>query len=74
VLFRATCAEEAGRRGVAGFVRNLPDGTVEATFEGPEADVRAMVDWCRNGPPLARVDAVDVRSEDPVGDASFRVR
>lgn len=73
VFFRATCAERARELGLGGSVRNLPDGSVEAVFEGPEDAVDAMVGWCRTGPPLARVDRVEVVSEEPVGDVGFRV-
>lgn len=73
VFFRASCSDEARRRGVGGWVRNLPDGRVEAAFEGEEPQVAAMVDWCRHGPPGARVDAVETRVEEPVGAASFGV-
>jgi acylphosphatase len=58
---------------VGGFVRNLPDGTVEASFEGPEPDVEAMVAWCRQGPPLARIDSVEVSREEPLGESSFEI-
>ena len=74
VFFRGTCAAEARRLGVGGWVRNLPDARVEAIFEGPEAAVEQMVLWCRHGPDLARVDGVEVRAEEPVGDVDFRVR
>ena len=74
VFFRGTCAAEARLLGVAGWVRNMPDGRVEAVFEGPEAAVGQMVAWCRRGPELAAVDHVDVRTEEPVGDVGFRVR
>ena len=60
-------------RGVAGAVRNLPDGRVEAEFEGDPAAVDAMVDWCRKGSKWARVDDVEVRDEDPRGDGTFRI-
>jgi acylphosphatase len=73
VFFRATCAAQARRRGLGGFVRNLADDRVEAVFEGPEDAVREMVDWCRLGPDLARVDRVEVLSEEPIGDIGFRV-
>jgi acylphosphatase len=73
VFFRASCAEEARRRGVAGYVRNMPDGAVEAAFEGTDDDVRAMVEWCATGPPTASVDAVTPAAEDPVGDTTFRI-
>src|ERR1041385_5889444 len=51
VFFRESARAEAERRGVAGWVRNLPDGRVEAVFEGPAVEAEAMVDWCRRGPP-----------------------
>jgi acylphosphatase len=73
VFFRASCAEEARSLGVAGWVRNAPDGRVEAVFEGPEAVVEAMVGWCRRGPAHARVDGVEVRDEEPAGVEGFRV-
>ena len=59
---------------VGGWVRNLADGRVEAVFEGPEAAVDRMVEWCRTGPPRARVDAVDVTREQPTGEPNFHVR
>jgi acylphosphatase len=73
VFYRATCARLAREADVAGFVRNLPDGRVEAAFEGPDEVVDRLVSWCRRGPDLARVDEVDVVSEAPIGDATFRV-
>ncbi len=73
VFYRSTCAAAARQLGLAGFVRNLPDGRVEAAFEGPDADVDRMVAWCRHGPELARVDAVEVLEEPLRGDAGFRV-
>jgi acylphosphatase len=73
VFYRATCAGLARRAGVGGYVRNLADGRVEAAFEGPDEVVDRLVDWCRRGPELARVDAVEVVLEDPIGDVTFRV-
>ena len=73
VFFRAACARLAREAGVGGFVRNRSDGRVEAAFEGTNGAVDRMVDWCRSGPELARVDEVEVVAENPVGDASFRV-
>ncbi len=73
VFFRATCAVRARERGLGGYVCNLPDGRVEAAFEGPEGDVDRMVAWCRAGPDLARVDEVEVVAEEPRGDIGFRV-
>jgi acylphosphatase len=74
VWFRDSCVREATARGVAGWVRNLADGRVEAVFEGAPAAVEAMVAWCADGPPRARVDHVEVREELPVGEAPFGMR
>ncbi|MDL2274659.1 acylphosphatase [Desulfosarcina sp. OttesenSCG-928-G10] len=60
VFFRAETRNTAIRLGVFGWVRNTSDGAVEAVAEGPEAAVHAWIDWCRTGPPRARVDSVDV--------------
>lgn len=73
VFFRATCAARARQRGLGGSVRNLPDGRVEATFEGPDEAVDSMVDWCRRGPDLAQVRGVEVVPEEPLGEAGFHV-
>ena len=73
VFFRASCADEARACGVAGWVRNAPDGRVEAVFEGPEASVDAMVDWCRRGPAHARVDTVEVERETVANETGFRI-
>jgi acylphosphatase len=73
VFFRATCARLAREAGVGGYVRNLPDGRVEAAFEGPDDVVDRLAVWCRSGPETARVDSVEIVAERPVGDASFRV-
>ena len=71
VFFRATCAREARALQVVGWIRNLSGGRVEALFEGSDEAVEAMVDWCRHGPDLARVDDVIVTSELPVGERGF---
>jgi acylphosphatase len=73
VFFRATCARLARDAGVGGFVRNRPDGVVEAAFEGPADAVDRLVAWCRRGPALARVDAVEVVAEQPLGEVAFRI-
>ena len=74
VFFRDSCRREASAAGVAGWVRNLPDGRVEAVFEGPEDGVQRMVGWTRDGPSRADVDGVDVNDEPPEGLTGFRVR
>lgn len=65
VWFRESTRQEAERLGVAGWVRNLPDGRVEAAFEGPAMAVQAMAAWCQHGPPNAAVEQVEVTSEAP---------
>jgi len=60
VFFRAETRHTAQTLGLTGWVRNLPDGTVEAVFEGPADAVEQAVAWCRTGPPYALVSAVDV--------------
>ena len=74
VWFRQQCADTARQAGVAGWVRNLPDGRVEAVFEGAPDLVRGVLDWCRQGPTRARVDPVEVVAEEPEGLASFDIR
>jgi acylphosphatase len=58
VFYRSDTRDAALRIGVAGWVRNTRDGRVEAVFEGDRADVEEMVQWCRSGPPNARVENV----------------
>ena len=74
VFFRAEARTRAESLGVAGWIRNLPDGSVEAVFEGQDERVESMVEWCRRGPPGAGVEAVDVEREEPMGETGFRVR
>ena len=73
VGYRQSCADRARREHVAGWVRNLRDGRVEAVFEGPADRVAAMVDWCRHGPSAARVTGVETRPEPPEALTGFRV-
>jgi len=73
VFFRASCAERADDLGLGGWIRNVPGGGVEAVFEGTESGVAQMVSWCREGPPLARVDRIDVVDEAPAGEAGFHI-
>ena len=73
VWFRETTRRHAERHGVAGWVRNEPDGTVAAAFEGEEDAVARLVDFCHLGPPDARVDHVDVTEEEPRGASGFTV-
>lgn len=68
VFFRASAADEARRLGLTGWVRNLPDGSVEAVAEGPRAQVDAFVAWCHRGPPAAQVSGVTVRTDTATGE------
>ena len=75
VFFRAHTQEEARRRGITGWVRNLSDGGVEVVCEGEEQAVYLMIEWCRGGPPHAEVAAVAVENEQYSGEFSdFTVR
>lgn len=75
VFFRASTERQAERRGVAGWVRNAPDGTLEVWLEGGRDDVEAVERWIRGGgPPAARVQAVDVLEAEPAGHERFEVR
>ena len=73
VGFRYAVERAARSRGVTGWVRNSPDGTVEAVFEGSREDVEALVDLCRRGPRGAQVDSVRVLDEPVERLAGFRV-
>jgi acylphosphatase len=74
VFFRDTVRRQAVRGGVAGWVRNNRDGTVEAVFEGDEAKVEHLVALCHEGPRGARVDRVEVVDEAPEGLTGFFTR
>lgn len=64
VCFRITTKQEAEKHDVTGWVRNRTDGSVEAVFEGKKERVNSVLEWCRNGPSMARVNKVATRSED----------
>jgi acylphosphatase len=75
VFFRSETRHEANRRNVNGWVRNLPDRRVEAVFEGEKDDVERLIEFCRRGPPGARVTGVEVRWERYTGEfGGFRAR
>jgi acylphosphatase len=73
VFFRDTCARRARAAGVAGWVRNRADGTVEAWFQGDAQAVENMVTWCRQGPPRAEVTDVAVADVEPAPLSAFRI-
>jgi acylphosphatase len=73
VFFRDTVRRRATAVGVSGWVRNNPDGSVEAVFEGAEDAVARLVDLCREGPRGARVDAIEVYEEEAEGLEGFPI-
>lgn len=73
VFFRETTRRRAETVGVTGWVRNRPDGAVEAVFEGERDAVERLIEFCERGPRGAGVDWVDVIAEDPEGLAGFSI-
>jgi acylphosphatase len=73
VGFRWSCRRMAEAEGLAGWCRNLPDGRVEACFEGDPAAVERALAWCRAGAPSAIVTSLDVTPERPQGEPGFRL-
>lgn len=74
VWFRDATRREAEPLRLKGWVQNLPDGRVEAVFEGTPYAVDRLVAWCHDGPPQASVRHVEVIEEEPQGEAPFEVR
>src|SRR5512142_3377070 len=74
VFFRDTCCREADAAKVAGWVRNLPDGRVEAVFEGAPEAVDRLIAWSRRGPAEAEVTGVESREEPVEGLSGFEIR
>ena len=73
VKYRATAQREAHRRGLTGWVRNEPDGTVLIDIEGDPAAVDTFLTWCAEGPPGARVATVETTAATPVGYEEFAI-
>jgi acylphosphatase len=74
VAYRASTVTEARRLGVVGWVKNRDDGSVELEAEGPDDMVAALIQWCHEGPPAARVGRVAVEELTPVGtDRDFEI-
>ena len=75
VYFRANCAEKAETLGLHGYVRNLPDGSVEAVFEGGRRGVETCIEWNKTSQPHARVETVEVTWHEPEGNLrGFHIR
>jgi len=74
VFFRDYTMKQAEMLGLDGWVRNLPDRTVEAVIEGEAERVDAMSDWLHSGSPMATVTSVDITDEEPCGETGFTIR
>jgi acylphosphatase len=75
VFFRAETENNANRHDITGWVRNLPDGRVEAVFEGEKQEVDAIIEFCKRGPPGAYVRKLDITWEERTGEfMEFKVR
>ncbi len=75
VWFRANTKQKAEQLGINGWVKNIADGKVAALFEGDEKHVQEMIEWCHHGPPLAKVENIEVKKQSPTnGFEGFSVR
>jgi acylphosphatase len=75
VFYRSNTRRKALELGLKGWVRNLGDGRVEIVAEGGEERLERLIEWCRRGPPMARVTGLEVRWENPTGEyEDFEVR
>ncbi len=74
VFFRSSVRKQARRLGLKGFVRNEPDGTVRVEAEGDGGAIKGLADWCREGPPLARVKKIEARPGEIEGYENFEVK
>ena len=75
VFFRSETKHKADRYDVKGWVRNLPDGRVETVFEGEEEAVKALIEFCKSGPPGSIIKNVELRWANFIGEfADFKVR
>ncbi len=74
VGFRYSARNKANRLGIKGYVKNKPDGSVVLELEGNAAQLNAMIDWCKSGPPMSRVENVKEWSGEVVGYDEFRIK
>ncbi|RMF91056.1 MAG: acylphosphatase [Methanobacteriota archaeon] len=75
VFYRAYTRDAARERGLSGWVRNLPDGRVEAVVEGEKEDVERLISLMKIGPPYARVEGIKIDFEEPTGEyRDFQIR
>ncbi len=75
VFFREYTRRKAKNLGIKGWVRNLPDGRVEAIFEGEKEKIKEMIEWCHTGSPYSKVEKVEVTEEEYKGEfEDFEIR
>jgi len=75
VFYRSNTRRKALELGITGWVRNLPDGRVEIVAEGEREKLERLIEWCRHGPPLARVEDLEIIWEEPRGEFdSFTIK
>jgi len=75
VFFRANTVETARKLGITGWVRNSPNGQVEAIFEGDRENIQKMIEWAKKGPPSAKVDGIKVDWQEYKGEFNnFEIR
>ncbi|MFH1156576.1 MAG: acylphosphatase [Pseudomonadota bacterium] len=75
VFFRVATQQTARELGITGWVKNLPDGTVEAVFEGSDMEIQQMMLWCHSGPPGSRIDKISIKTSTACpGFSSFDIR
>ncbi len=70
VFFRSNCRQKASELGLVGWVKNLPDGTVESVAEGPKEKIEQLINWNRTSQPSAHVKDVNIRWEKETGEFS----
>lgn len=63
IWFRANTKQKAEQLGITGWVKNIPNGSVEAIFEGEENCIKEMIDWCQHGPPQAKVENIEIKEQ-----------
>jgi acylphosphatase len=73
VGYRYYTAQQAKKLGITGWVKNLPDGRVEAIFEGTQQTITEMINWCRQGPSAAQVTDITINHEKPQGHKKFEI-
>ena len=74
VFYRANTKKKAQELELAGWVKNLPDGRVEAVFEGPKNRIKEMIDWCWQGSPASRVEDIEKKEEEEKGLRGFEIK